>query len=249
MLVKWYRNWRRGRILARGAIPDRDWEMLIQRVPAVARYDSISRRRLRDLVVLFLHAKSIEPAGGFALTDDVRRQIALQACMPILGLGLEWYDGWHSVIVYPDDFRVRDSYTDDDGIVHEVDEARAGEAWPQGPVVLAWTGSDDDANVVIHEFAHKLDMVNGVANGMPPLHGDMDRERWTAIFSDAYEDFVARLEADAELPFDEYAATDPAEFFAVASEAFLLAPDQVRRAYPGVYTELCAFYRQHPRTG
>lgn len=249
MVIRWYRNWRRSRILQRGAIADRDWEALIQRVPAVVRYDSVARARLRELVVLFLHDKSIEPAGGLEITEDMRRLIALQACMPVLGLGLDWYAGWHSVIVYADDFHVRDSFTDEDGIVHELDEERAGEAWPQGPVILSWAQTDDTANVVIHEFAHKLDMVNGVANGMPPLHADMDRGHWTAVFTDAYRDFVDRVERGAELPFDEYAATDAAEFFAVASEAFLLAPDRVRRVYPRVYTELCAFYRQHPRTG
>lgn len=250
MCMQWYRNWRRNRILQQEAIPDRDWEQLIQRVPAVARYDSRSRQRLRELVVLFLHEKSIEPANDLELTTEGRRLIALQACVPILGLGLEWYAGWRSIIVYPADFHVTEAYTDDDGVVHELDESRAGEAWPQGPVVLSWAGRDIDANVVIHEFAHKLDMMNGVANGMPPLHSDMDRQQWTDVFTQAYEDFSARVDADAaNLPLDPYAATDPAEFFAVASEAFLLTPDQVRRAYPRVYTELCAFYRQHPRTG
>lgn len=249
MMFGWYRNWRRDRILRRHAIPDRDWEVLIQRVPAVLRYNTPTRRKLRELTTLFLHDKSIEPAGGLALTDDMCRLIALQACLPILGLGLDWYGGWYSVIVYPDDFRVQESWTDEDGVAHELDEFRAGEAWPEGPVILSWAQSAGSANVVIHEFAHKLDMRNGVANGMPPLHPDMDRQLWTRAFTRAYDDFVARVEEGRSLPFDEYAATDPAEFFAVASEAFLLTPDRVRRTYPQVYTELCAFYRQHPRTG
>jgi len=244
----WYRNWQRNRILRRHAIPDRDWESLIQQVPAVARYDTPTRRRLRELVTLFLHEKSMEAGGSLVLDDGIRRRIALQACLPILGLGLEWYEGWKSVIVYPGDFRVRESWTDEDGIVHEIDEARAGEAWAQGPVVVAWSEHDDDRNVVIHEFAHKLDMVNGVANGMPPLHGDMTRGEWTQAFTQAYEDFRARLDRRQPVPFDAYAGTNPAEFFAVASETFLLAPDRVRDAYPRVYTQLCAFYRQHPRT-
>jgi Mlc titration factor MtfA (ptsG expression regulator) len=138
-------------------------------------------------------------------------------------------------------------------VVHEIEEERVGEAWPQGPVVLSWSGGDtpdpDDINVVIHEFAHKLDLINGVANGMPPLHSDMSRDHWTAAFTRAYDDFVARTDRGEPLPFDEYAATDPGEFFAVASEVFLTAPDRVRDAYPRVYTQLCAFYRQHPHTG
>jgi Mlc titration factor MtfA (ptsG expression regulator) len=249
VLIQWYRNWRRNRIVRRNGIGDREWEGLIQRVPAALRYDPRTRARLRELVALFLHDKSIEGAGRIAVTDDMRRLIALQACIPILGLGLDWYHGWRSVIVYPGDFYVRDAYTDDSGIVHEIEEARSGEAWLGGPVVLSWTDSDDDANVVMHEFAHKLDMLNGVANGMPPLHADMDRGEWTTVFTRAYDDFCARLDRGSALPFDEYAATDPAEFFAVSSEVFLTTPDLVRDAYPRVYTQLCAFYRQHPRTG
>lgn len=257
---EWFRGWRRNRILRLHGLTDRDWEVVMQRVPAVARYDTRTRNRLRELVTLFLHSKSIEPARGLTLADADRRLIALQACIPILGLGLEWYAGWHSVVVYPGDFRVRDHITDEMGIVHEIDEARAGEAWPQGPVVLSWSppaddGGDavdpaaDNAIVVIHEFAHKLDMINGVANGMPPLHSDMTRDEWTGAFTRAYDDFVGRVERGELTVFDDYAATDPAEFFAVASEVFLTTPDRVRDAYPRVYTQLCAFYRQHPHTG
>ncbi len=249
----WYREWRRRWILRRGGLSDRDWEELMQRLPAVARYDSHTRTRLRELVTLFLYEKSIEPAGGLELSDADRRLIALQASLPILGLGFDWYDGWRSVIVYPGEFESREQFTDENGVVHEVDEARAGEAWPQGPVVLSWTADDDpqtdDLDVVIHEFAHKLDLVNGVANGMPPLHPDMGRDEWTQTFTRAYDDFVARYDRGDPLPFDEYAATDPGEFFAVASEVFLTTPDRVRDAYPRVYTQLCAFYRQHPHTG
>ncbi len=246
-MLAWYRNWRRDRILRQHGLSDREWESLIQKVPAVLRYDPRTRNRLRELVALFLHDKSIEPAGSLKLTDTIRHLVALQACIPILGLGFDWYDGWKSVIVYPGDFEVQEVYSDDTGVTHEVQEARSGEAWPEGPVVISWTESDEDANVIIHEFAHKLDLCNGVANGMPPLHADMDRGEWTEVFTRAYEDFRVRVDRGMPAPFDAYAATDPAEFFAVASEAFLLAPDRIRDTYPRVYTQLCAFYRQHPR--
>ncbi len=248
-MIAWYRNWRRKQILQRHGFSDRDWERLIQHVPAVARYDARTRRRLRELVTLFLYHKSIEPAGGLELTDTIRRSIALQACLPILGLGLEWYAGWRSVVVYPGDFQVHETWTDDDGVVHELEEVRAGEAWPEGPVIVSWTpDAPDGPAIVIHEFAHKLDLLNGAANGMPPLHSDMATSEWTSVFARAYEDFCARERRGEALPFDAYAATDAAEFFAVASEVFLLDPDRVRDAYPRVYTQLAAFYRQHPRT-
>lgn len=243
----WYRNWRRNRILKRHGLSDSEWESLIQRVPAVLRYDHRARGRLREMVGLFLHEKSIEPAGSLELGDEARRLIALQACIPVLSLGLDWYEGWKSVIVYPGDFEVRDAYSDESGVVHEIREMRSGEAWPEGPVVISWTESDEDANVIIHEFAHKLDLRNGSANGMPPLHSDMSREEWTQVFTRAYEDFCTRVDRGMPLPFDAYAATDAAEFFAVASETFLLMPDRIRDMYPRVYTQLCAFYRQHPR--
>ncbi|PSQ91087.1 MAG: Mlc titration factor A [Proteobacteria bacterium SW_6_67_9] len=246
---QWSRNWRRNRILRRHGLSDRDWESLIQHVPAVARYDTRTRRRLRELVTLFLYEKSIEAAGGLELSDSIRQSIALQACLPILGLGLEWYAGWRSVVVYPGDFHVQETWTDDDGVVHELEEVRAGEAWPQGPVIVSWAPEDiESPAIVIHEFAHKLDMLNGAANGMPPLHNDMAQSEWTHVFARAYEDFTARERRGEALPFDAYAATDAAEFFAVASEVFLLDPDRVRDAYPRVYTQLAAFYCQHPRT-
>ena len=243
----WYRNWRRNRILKRHGLDDRAWESLIQKVPAVLRYDPRARTRLREMVGLFLHDKSIEPAGTLELSEEHRQLIALQACIPILSLGLDWYHGWRSVIVYPGDFSVNEVYSDEHGVMHEAHQERAGEAWDNGPVIISWTGADEDANVIIHEFAHKLDMLNGAANGMPPLHNDMDRHEWTEVFTRAYDDFCNRVEQGMPVPFDTYAATDPAEFFAVASEVFLLVPDRVRDMYPRVYTQLCAFYRQHPR--
>jgi Mlc titration factor MtfA (ptsG expression regulator) len=211
------------------------------------RYDAASLERLRGLVGAFLAEKAIEPAGGMVLTAATRQSIALQACVPILGLGLTWYQGWHSVIVYPGDFRVHHSWMDDDGVVHEGQEVRAGEAWEAGPVILSWAADDPDSTaVVVHEFAHKLDMRNGVANGMPPLHRGMDRGEWTRVFARAYDDFSARVDEGEPLPFDAYAATDPAEFFAVVSEVFLLEPDRLREAYPAVYEQLIAFYRWRP---
>jgi Mlc titration factor MtfA (ptsG expression regulator) len=248
-LDRWYRNWRHNRILKHYGLSDRDWEALIQQVPAVARYDARTRQRLRELITLFLYRKSIEAAGGVELTDAIRRTIALQACLPILGLGLEWYRGWRSVVVYPGDFHAHETWTDEDGVVHELESVRSGEAWPEGPVIVSWAPDDAEGPaIVIHEFAHKLDMLNGAANGMPPLHSDMANAEWTEVFSRAYNDFITRERRGQPLPFDPYAANDPAEFFAVASEVFLLDPDRVRDFYPRVYTQLAAFYCQHPRT-
>jgi hypothetical protein len=137
------------------------------------------------------------------------------------------------------------------GVVHQGDEPYSGEAWLGGPVVLSWADIQtseysDGVNVVIHEFAHKLDMLNGDANGFPPLHAEMDREAWSMTFRAAYEDFCARVDADEDTPIDPYASESPGEFFAVLSEAFFETPDVVQDEYPAVYAQLAAFYRQDP---
>ncbi len=246
-LSRWYRNWRHRRVQRRFGPSRAEWAGLLRAFPLLGRYDATTQQRLRELVASFLAQKSIEPAGGLVLTEGMRQAIALQACLPILGLGLQWYRGWRSVIVYPGDFRVHGAWMDDDGVVHEGDEVRAGEAWDQGPVVVAWTPDDpNSAAVVVHEFAHKLDSCNGVANGMPPLHRGMSRVEWTRAFTQAYDHFCHLVTEGRALPFDSYAATDPAEFFAVVSEVFLLEPERLYRAYPAVYGQLVAFYRWQP---
>ncbi len=179
----------------------------------------------------------------------MRLMIAAQACILVLNLDIDFFRGWVEVIVYPDEFVPTIEYTDDDGIVHVEREARAGEAWLQGPVILSWADvapATEGVNVVIHEFAHKLDMLNGDANGFPPLHAGMDRRAWAAAFSAAYADFCRRVDADEDVAIDPYAAESPGEFFAVVSEVFFDLPQAVLYAYPQVYAQLRDFYRQDP---
>jgi hypothetical protein len=178
----------------------------------------------------------------------MRVSIAAQACLPILALGLDWYAGWSGIVVYPGDFRVKRSEVDEHGVVHEWDDDLAGEAMPGGPVVLSWDAAAHDPamNVVIHEFAHKLDMLNGEADGQPPLHAGMDRAAWKRAFGEAYRGFCDALERGKDTWLDPYAAEHPSEFFAVVSEAFFEDPLQTRRRYPDVYEQLRLFYRQDP---
>jgi Mlc titration factor MtfA (ptsG expression regulator) len=178
----------------------------------------------------------------------MRVAIAAQACLPILELGLDWYRGWHGVAVYPGDFRVRRQEVDEHGVMHEWDDDLAGEAFPGGPVVLSWDAAAHDPamNVVIHEFTHKLDMLNGDADGLPPLHAGMDRTAWAGAFAAAYEGFCDALERGRDTWLDPYAAEHPSEFFAVVSEAFFTDAAETRRRYPDVYDQLRLFYRQDP---
>ena len=244
----WLADWRRRRLLQRHRIEDALWQRATRGLQFVRALGPAGEKRLQELVILFLADKQFSGAHGIAVSDAMRVSIAAQACLPILELGLDWYRGWSGIVVYPGDFRVRRSEMDENGVLHEWDDELAGEAMPGGPVVLSWDAAAHDPwmNVVIHEFAHKLDMLNGDADGMPPLHAGMDRAAWSAAFTQAYEGFCDALERGRETWLDPYAAEHPSEFFAVVSEAFFREPAEIRRRYPDVYDQLRLFYRQDP---
>jgi Mlc titration factor MtfA (ptsG expression regulator) len=177
--------------------------------------------------------------------------VTLQACLPVLALGLDSYSGWSTIIVYPSGFAPQRVVRDEYGVEHHTQDHLSGEAWQRGPVILAWdkteyAGYVDGCNLVIHEFAHKLDMQNGVANGFPPMHPDMDRAAWTRAFSTGFEDFQRRCARGEDIGIDHYAASSPAEFFAVLSEIFFERPDLLRRHYGAVFEQMKRYYRQDP---
>ena len=247
-MIGLFKAWRRRRLLRRFRIEDALWDKATGGFEFLRNLSPEELVRLKQLSLLLLAEKEFVGAAGLELTDAMRVSIAAQACLPILGLGLDWYSGWHGIVVYPGDFRVRRSETDEDGVVHEWDDELAGEAMPGGPVVLSWDAAerDPDINVVIHEFAHKLDMRDGVADGMPPLHAGMSRAAWRAAFKQAYDGFCDAVERGRNTWLDPYAAEHPSEFFAVVSEAFFEDPKETRRRYPDVYEQLRLFYRQDP---
>lgn len=239
-------------MLARESISDELWNGALAACPALARLTDDESARLRTLALLFLHEKRFEPAHGFTITDAMRVRIAALGCLPVLELGIDSYASFASVVVYPDEFVVRDrEVVDEDGVVHTGDDVLSGEAWEQGPVILAWSeieqsGKGEGYNVVAHEMSHKLDMLNGEADGVPPLHAGMRLAEWTAAFEDAYDDLLEQIERDEEPWLDPYAAEDPAEFFAVCSEMFFDVPERFAEEYPAVYAQLAAFYKQDP---
>jgi MtfA peptidase len=225
------------------------------------------RERLRGLAEGFLARKQFAGTHDLEITDLMQVHVAAQACILVLELGLEWYEGWSDIIVYPGQFAPEREVVDEAGVVHLTQDAMAGEAWLGGPVILSYEdvamAGDEEArvagyNVVIHEFAHKLDMRQGDATGFPPLHEGMSVRAWRAAFSAAYTDFCGKVDAadrKAErdggaaldrLPVDPYASESPAEFFAVTSEAFFETPEKLAPAYPSVYEQLRLFYRQDP---
>ena len=246
-----FRRWRRSRIIARASLAPALLQQTLDRLPFLRGLSAAERERLRETAILFLHQKSIHGAGGLELDAGMQLLIAVQACILILNLDIDYYRGWVEIIVYPDEFVPAREYTSDDGVVHTEREPHVGEAWLQGPVILSWADvapsvDGDGVNVVIHEFAHKLDMLNGDANGFPPLHRGMSRETWSQALGSAYADFCRRVGADEEVAIDPYAAESPGEFFAVMSEAFFEMPHAVSGLYPRVYDQLRLFYRQDP---
>jgi Mlc titration factor MtfA (ptsG expression regulator) len=230
-------------------IPDDLWAVIVTSVPFLEVLSREEQRQLRDLAETFLGTKEFSTAGGLQLTDEICVSIAAQGCLPILNLGLNAYRDWIGIIVYPDEFVVRRNVEDENGVVHEYDDVLAGEAWAGGPLIVSWHDvkmAGDGYNVVIHEFAHKLDMLNGDADGMPKLHSGISESEWQQVFSAAYEDFCRRVDSGEDTIIDPYASEEPGEFFAVLSESFFELPDVVAEEYPALYDLLKRYYRQDP---
>lgn len=248
------RAWRRQHTLARHPVSSAQWDAVVRQLPILDGLDAAEQQRLRERAVLFLQHKHLSPLPGLELDAHARLLLAVQAELPLLHLAeLNWYQGFHEIVLYPDDFVSPQRHRDASGVVHEWDGEHSGEAWLQGPVILAWPGVQasgqwDGYNLVIHELAHKLDMLNGDANGLPPLHNSMHVEDWAKTMQSAFDQLNAELDANpkADTAIDPYAAENPAEFFAVTSEYFFSAPDLLAEAFPAVYAQLTLFYRQDP---
>ncbi len=240
-------------MLQKAAIPDDLWHAAVKAQPFLAIYTEEELERLREKVVLFLNAKNIFGASGHDVTPFQRTVIAVQACVVVLNLDLALYDDFENIVVYPGEFVTGREWEDEYGVVHKDDGSLAGEAMPGGPVVLSWPDVEASAdwdgsgiNLVIHEFAHKIDMRDGTANGCPPLPSEISSSRWQRTLRQAFDDFERRVDAGEETAIDPYAAEDPAEFFAVLSEVFFADPLLLQQEYPSVYALLRIFYRQDP---
>ncbi len=239
------------RILHHYPITDASWFNVTRRIDLVQALIPAERAHLRELATLFLHAKCFTGVQGLTITDEIRISIAAQACLEILNLEADTFIGWVEIVVYPGAFRVTRETRDEDGIMHEEANALSGESWSRGPVILSWEDVRRDSfsphpgrNVVIHEFAHKLDMLSGRANGMPPLHPNMPIMDWTTALSEAFEHLRCNVEHHRRSHMNAYAATNPAEFFAVICEYFFTAPEVLHRYCPEVYCQLKAYFRQ-----
>lgn len=252
-LLDGWRALRERRALARRAVPDELWSLTLARLPFLARRKASDLAELRRLTSLFLDAKEFTGVGGLTVTDDMAVCIAAQACLPVLRFGLARYDSFVGIVVHADEVVAPRSHIDEDGVVHEYDEVLTGEAMHGGPVMLSWRdvaesgeSADWGYNVVIHEFAHVLDMGDGEADGVPPLASATERDRWIAVIDPAFEQFCRSVDAGQETLLDPYGATGVDEFFAVAAESFFVTPKALRAEHPDLYGLLARYFEQDP---
>ena len=236
-------------------LPDALWAATLARYPFLAERDSVELERLRALSAEFLAQKEFHGANGLVISDAIALAIAAQAVLPVLHLGLRWYDDFVGIVVHPDEVVARRSTTDATGVVHDWDEVVAGEAMHRGPVMVNWrdvaaagASAETGFNVVIHEFVHKIDLRDGAADGCPPLPSRAERERWLATMQGEYEQFreaVIRAERfGEEWPWlDDYGATAIDEFFAVACEAYFVNRARFAQEFPALLELFDGFYR------
>jgi len=251
-MLGFLKNRRRRRVMAQ-LFPPAWEEILEQNVAIYQRLPEEDRKELQRRIQVFLAEKRFEGCGGLVITDEMRLIIAAQACLLLLHRKTDFYPGLDSIVVYPSAYLAPTVKPAGPGLVTEGEENRLGEAWRKGPLVLSWedvladaAGSADGTNVVLHEFAHELDNEDGAANGAPLLErGDLYAE-WSRVLGAAYEQLKRDVESGREGILDEYGATDPAEFFAVATECFFERPIDLRQEQPELYDKLKEFFRQDP---
>ena len=264
--------WARRAAVRAGALPPAPvpaalWQATVATYPFLERLTPAEDAHLQQLVAHFLQRKEFSGAHGLVITDAMAVAIAAQACVLLLYFGepadaLRWYDDFVGIVVHADDVVARRKVVDEAGVVHHYREELMGEAMEGGPVMLSWAAVQPGhaahgghTNVVIHEFAHKLDMHDGEANGCPPLPAGFLGARtareghaaWCSAWEPAYADFreqVVKAERfGAAWPWlDSYGATAPAEFFAVVCEAYFVSPADLARDFPGLMPVLDAFF-------
>jgi MtfA peptidase len=254
MIGGWWRRRRVSRALRERAIPDPLWDELLARYEFIAGRSAADLQQLRRLSSLFLDRKEFHAAGGLVLDDGMALAVAAQACLPVLHLGLEAYEGFVGIVLHPDEVVAPRSVTDEHGIVHEYEEPLAGEAMEGGPLMLSWRdvaeaglGREGAYNVVIHEFMHVLDMADGrEPDGAPPLPDAAARRHWLQVMEAGHDRLCRAVDAGRATVLDPYGCEGVDEFFPVASEAFFVDPHGLRDEAPALYALLAGYFRQDP---
>ena len=247
--------WRRAKI-RRVPFPDAWRSILKQRMPAFRELPADLQLQLKKHIQVLLAEKPFIGCAGLEITDEIRVSIAAQACLLLLNRRAGYYRNLRQILVYPGAFLVHKTAALEGGVVSERRDALAGESWQAGQVVLSWQDTLNDAaqpgegkNVVIHEFAHQLDQETGVANGAPRLPYDISgykAREWARVMGAEFLELQHRAAAQEPSLLSHYGATNPAEFFAVASEVFFAQPYQMAEQHPALYQQLSAYYCVNP---
>ena len=247
-----WRRWQRGRLRA-GVFPSAWRSVLRHRVPLYARLPADQQMRLRQDMLVFLAEKPFLGCAGLHVTDEMRVMVAAFACMLLLGARRDYYPELQRILLYPGAFAAQERQVSSDGVHSEVVRGLAGQSWAQGQVLLSWedvqqgaADATDGSNVVIHEFAHQLDQSKGYANGAPPLKSRQAYRCWSAVMQTEFDALRQRLADDEEGLIGAYAATDPAEFFAVCSELFFERAAELVTQHPLLFDELKTYYQINP---
>ena len=250
----WFKNRRRKRLRSQ-PFPSTWLTIIKKNVPIYNRLPQADQEELQGHVQIFLDEKYFEGCGGLELTEEIKVTIAAQACLLLLHRETDYYPRLITILVYPHPYVAKSLEPIGGGVVQEGETVRLGEAWKSGVAVLSWDdvsrgASDlhDGHNVVLHEFAHLLDHEDGSADGAPILEHRSQYVTWARVLSDEYDQLRRETEQGRTDVLDEYGATNPAEFFAVATECFFEKPIQLRRKHPQLYEELQRYYRQDPAT-
>ena len=250
------RPWRvrlQRRRIARRPFPDAWRRILRARLPWFRAMPADLQLQLKGRIQVFLEEKNFIGCAGLDIDDDIRVTIAAQACLLLLNRHTDFFPQLRSILVYPAAFIANRPEQDDIGVLHQQDRTLLGESWSHGQVVVSWqdaiagaANAEDGTNVVIHEFAHQLDQETGSANGVPYLGRKGDYQRWSETFGLAFEELRTLAARGEESLLDPYGATNPAEFFAVASEVFFERAQALDNQYPELYRELSGYYRVNP---
>lgn len=252
MLFSWLRRRRRRQVLS-VAFPAQWQETLEQRLGHYSVISEKERKRLREVVQIMLDEKEWEGCRGLELTDAMRVVIAGSAAILVLGFDDFYFDNVQTILVYPNAFVVKEERALAGGATVEEESDRLGEAHARGPVILAWDEVQENAlrpgygqNLIFHEFAHQLDMLNGAFDGTPDLATNDLAQRWARVMNDEFLRLQRAERRGRETLLDPYGANNPAEFFAVATECFFDSPHAMRGVYPDLYAIFREYFRQDP---
>jgi len=250
-MFDFFKNRRREALRNQPLTPE-ERAVLDKNVPYVAELSAADRSELEGLVRIFVAEKHFEGCAGLELTDEIKLTIAAQACLLLLHRETDIYPNVDSILVYPSAYRVPTEQHDGLVVLQE-NQARLGESWQRGLVVLSWDHAlsgaaqpHDGQNVVLHEFAHQLDGEDGPMNGTPVLGARARYTSWAHVLGDEFDELSQRLHVGRHSDIDPYGATNPAEFFAVVTEMFFEKPRALKKRHAELYAELAAFYRQDP---